>query len=97
VAWPVRSGLVPPLAEGFTTRPGTVPGLEAALVSGAAVALVPGEDAGSAPDWPGSSGKTQLAAHLTDSLCRSREVGLLGWVADSWASILSGYLQLPQT
>jgi hypothetical protein len=44
-AWPVRSGLVPPLAESFTTWPDTVPGLEAALVPGAAVALVPGEDA----------------------------------------------------
>jgi hypothetical protein len=41
VPWPVRSGLVPPLAEGFTTRPDTVPSLEAALVPGAAVALVP--------------------------------------------------------
>ena len=71
VTWPVRSGLVPPLAEGFIARPDTVPGLEAgdtvpgleaALVPGAAVALVPGEDAGSAPDWPGSSGKTRLAS-----------------------------------
>ena len=98
VAWPVRSGLVPPLAEGFTTRPDTVPGLEAALVRGAAVALVPGEDSGSAPDWPGSSGKTQLAAHLADSLWQSREADLQGWVAaSSRASILSGYLQLPRT
>ena len=49
VTWPVRSGLVPPLAEGFIARPDTVPGLEAgdtvpgleaALVPGAAVALV---------------------------------------------------------
>jgi len=27
VAWPVRSGLVPPLAQGFVARPETVPGL----------------------------------------------------------------------
>ena len=95
VAWPVRSGLVPPLAEGFTTRPDTVPGLEAALVPGAAVALVPGQDAGSTPDWPGTSGKTQLAAWLAGSLWRSRELDLLGWVtASSRASILSGYLQV---
>ena len=33
VAWPVRSGLVPPLAEGFILRPDTVPGLERALVA----------------------------------------------------------------
>jgi Tetratricopeptide repeat len=95
VAWPVRSGLVPPLAEGFTTRPDTAPGLEAALVPGTAVALVPGQDGGSAPDWPGSSGKTQLAAWLAGSLWRSCDVALLGWVnASSRASILSGYLQV---
>ena len=76
MTWPVRSGLVPLLAEGFIARPDTVPGLEAALVPGAAVALVPGEDAGSAPDWPGSSGKTQLATWLAGSLWRSREVDL---------------------
>jgi tetratricopeptide (TPR) repeat protein len=86
---------VPPLAEGFTTRPDTVPGLETALVPGAAVALVPGQDGGGAPGWPGSSGKTQLAAWLAGSLWRSRDVGLLGWVnASSRASVLSGYLQV---
>ncbi len=31
-AWPVRAALVPPLADGFITRPETVPGLEAALI-----------------------------------------------------------------
>ena len=33
-AWPVRADLVPPLADGFITRPETVPGLEAALIPG---------------------------------------------------------------
>ena len=97
VAWPVRSGLVPPLAEGFIARPETVPGLEAALVPGAAVALVPGpgrEAAGGARDWPGSCGKTQLASYLAGSLWRSRTVDLLAWVvATSRASVLSGYGQ----
>ena len=37
--WPVWSGPVPPLAEGFAVRPDTVPGLESALVPGATVAL----------------------------------------------------------
>ena len=60
----VRSGLVPPLADGFIARPETAPGLAAALVPGAAVALVPAQAAASTPDWAGSCGKTQLAATL---------------------------------
>jgi hypothetical protein len=52
-AWPVRSGLVPPLAEGFIARTETVPGLEAALVPGAVVALVPGKTAGGVRDLAG--------------------------------------------
>ena len=53
VAWPVRSGLVPPLAAGFITRTETVPGLEEALVPGAVVALVPGKTAGGVRDLAG--------------------------------------------
>ncbi len=60
VAWPVRSGLVPPLADGFVARPETAPGLEAALVPGAAVALVPGQSAAGTAGWPGPCGKTSL-------------------------------------
>lgn len=95
VAWPVRSGLVPPLAEGFIARPETVPGLEAALVPGSAVALVPSQGgSGGARDWPGSCGKTQLASCAAGSLWRSRAVDLLAWVpATSRASVLSGYVQ----
>ena len=89
--WPVRSGLVPPLADGVIARPKTAPGLEAALVPGAAVALVPGQAPG-APDGLRPSGKTQLAACLAGSLWQSRTVDLLAWVnAASRASILSGY------
>ena len=94
VAWPVRSGLVPPLAEGFIARTETVPGLEAALVPGTVVALVPGTAAVNGRDWPGSFGKTQLAVDLTRSLWQSRDVDLLAWVdAASRASVLSGYGQ----
>ena len=94
MAWPVRSGLVPPLADGFITRPETVPGLEAALVPGDAVALIPGQADAGRPDGPGSSGKTQLAAGLAGSLWQSRAIDLLAWVtATSRASILSGYAQ----
>ena len=71
VAFPARSGLVPPLAEGFIVRPETVPGLETALVPGAAVALVSGQEAaGGAPGWLGPCGKTQLAAYLAVSVTK---------------------------
>ena len=95
VAWPVRSGLIPPLAEGFIARPETVPGLEATLVPGAAVALVPGQEApGDGHDRPGSCGKTQLASYVARSLWRARAVDLLAWItATSRAAVLSGYVQ----
>jgi hypothetical protein len=93
-AWPVWSGPVPPLAEGFTARPDTAPGLEAALIPGAAVALVPDRVPASAQDWRASSGKTQLARHFAESLWRSPGVDVLTWVvASSRASLLSGFVQ----
>ena len=92
--WPVRSGRVPPCAEGFIARAETVPGLEAALVPGASVALVGGGAAGGVRGWPGGCGKTQFAAHLAGRLLRSPGVDLLAWVAAaSRASVLSGYGQ----
>src|SRR5580692_1072948 len=85
--WPIRAGVAPPLAEGFAVRAETVPGLEAGLIPGAVVALVPGEGAR-------ACGKTQLAAYLAESLRRSGEADLVAWVAaDSRASVLSGYRQ----
>ncbi len=98
VAWPVRSGSVPPLADGYSSRPETAPGLASALVPGASVALVPARDASQAgegsPDWRGSCGKTQLAVYTAESLWRSSGVELLVWlVAASRASILSGLVE----
>jgi tetratricopeptide (TPR) repeat protein len=109
MAWPVRSGLVPALADGFSARPETAPGLAAALVPGATVVLVPGREAGAAGasgqydqaagesfpyTWLGSCGKTQLAAYAAESLWRSGRVDLLVWVtATSRASVLSGFAE----
>jgi tetratricopeptide (TPR) repeat protein len=101
--WPIRSGTVPALADGFSVRLETVPGLPSALPPGAAVALVP--DRAAAPvtfprpvaapdgqDWLRSSGKTQLAAAFAESLWQSGEVDLLVWIeVTSRASVLSGY------
>ena len=91
--WPVRSGVVPPLADGFSTRPESAPRLGAALVPGSAVVLVPGRGGGpGSRDWLGSCGKTQLAAFFAESLWRSREVDLMVWVsASSRSSVLAGY------
>ena len=102
-SWPIRSGTVPALAHGFSARPGTAPGLAAALPAGGAVALVPERPAvpatvagpaaaPEAPDWLRPSGKTQLAAASAESLWQSRDVDLLVWIeATSRASVLSGY------
>jgi tetratricopeptide (TPR) repeat protein len=101
--WPIRSGTVPALAEGFSARMETGPGLAAALPTGAAVALVPDRAAApaafpgpvaaaDAQDWLRSSGKTQLAAAFAESLWQSGGVDLLVWIeATSRASVLSGY------
>ena len=98
-SWPVRSGTVPALADSYTDRLETAPDLAAALPAGGAVALVPDRAAGphpaagpAAPDWPRSSGKTQLAAAFAESLWQSGGLDLLVWIqATSRASVLSGY------
>ena len=92
--WPIWSGPVPPLAEGFTVRPDSVPGLETTLVPGATVALVPEQVPATAQDWRASSGKTQLARYFAESLWRSPGVDVLTWVvATSRASVLAGFVQ----
>ena len=93
--WPLLSGAVPPLAEGFIARPASAPDLRAALSPGAAVALMPDRGAAEDPqDWLGSCGKTQLAVAFAGSLWQSRGVDLLVWVAaTSRASVLSGYVK----
>src|SRR5215472_189406 len=98
-SWPVRSGTVPALAYCYTDRLETAPDLAAALPAGGAIALVPDRAAApdaaadhAAPDWPRSSGKTQLAAAFAESLWQSRALDLLVWIqATSRASVLSGY------
>ncbi|HTT51890.1 MAG TPA: tetratricopeptide repeat protein [Streptosporangiaceae bacterium] len=92
---PVRSGAVPPLADGFSTRPETAPNLGAALAPGATAALVPARAATTGVrDWLGTCGKTQLAAYAAESLWQSGVVSLLVWVvASNRASVLTGYAQ----
>ena len=98
-SWPVRSGTVPTVADGYIDRLETAPNLADALRAGTAVALVPGRPPGLAPaaghaarDWLRSTGKTQLAAAFAESLWHSRGLDLLVWIdATSRAAVLSGY------
>jgi tetratricopeptide (TPR) repeat protein len=94
IVWPVRSGPVPPLADGFISRLETATDLAAALVPGATVVIGPGRTpAGGPGDWPASSGKTQVAAGLAESLWQSGKLDLLIWVdATSRAAVLAGYV-----
>ncbi len=98
-SWPVRSGTVPAIADGYIDRLETAPDLTAALRPGTMIALVSqraadqGQTAGpTARDWLRSSGKTQIAVVLAESLWHSGELDLLVWIdASSRASVLSGY------
>jgi tetratricopeptide (TPR) repeat protein len=98
-SWPVRSGTVPAIADGYIDRIETAPDLAAALRPGAMIALVsdraadPEQTASStARDWLRSSGKTQIAVAAAESLWHSGELDLMVWIdASSRASVLSGY------
>ncbi len=97
VTWPLRSGAIPPLADGFVTRPESASSLGKLLTPGSTVALVPARQPGvivpaGSPDWAAGCGKTQLAVHHAVSLWQSSELDLLVWVhAMNRACIVSGY------
>ena len=90
-----RVGGVPPLAEGFTDRPDTAPGIVEALAPGLAMVLVPGSAfAEVRQNWLGACGKTQLAVSLAESLWQSGAINALIWIgATSRAAVLSVYAQ----
>jgi tetratricopeptide (TPR) repeat protein len=90
-----RIGRVPPLAEGFTDRPDTAGAIADTLVPGSAVALVPtSAPADGLPNWLGTSGKTQIAAMIAESLWQSHAIDVLIWIsAIDQASVLSGFVE----
>src|SRR5450759_4089972 len=66
-AWPIRSGAVPPLANGFIPRPESAPALEAERWPGAAVGLVRGWGGAKASrDWLWPCCKTQIAVSFAE-------------------------------
>jgi tetratricopeptide (TPR) repeat protein len=103
VTWPIRSGLVPPLADGFIARAESAPTLAQMLTPGTAIALTPARAAEAAiapgaPGWRGVVGKTQAAADFAETLWESRDIDLLVWVnASSRVSILSAYASAAAT
>jgi tetratricopeptide (TPR) repeat protein len=99
VTWPVRAGAIPPLADGFVSRPETAPDLRTALTAGGVVALAPDKAAaGRVRGWLGSCGKTQLALSAAELMFHAGGLDLLVWVAaTSRASILAGYVEAATT
>lgn len=89
--WPVQSGVVPPLAHGYTWRPETGQGPWDGLHPGHTVILRP--DAALQAGGPGGgTGKTQLAAAFALQLRDASELDLLVWIdAGSRERVISGY------
>jgi tetratricopeptide (TPR) repeat protein len=98
---PVTSGAAPALADCFTPRPQSGPGSLDSLAPGQWLALTtaPGGTGAAARtaqvrDWPGGTGKTQLAVHLAQTWRKESPDGVLVWLAAaSRDSALSGFRQ----
>ena len=94
--WPLRLGVVPPLAGPFSPRPETGLGLASSLSPGEVTVLNPAPD----PENPdplaamGGTGKTQLAAALAHSAWQAGAVELLVWLTVSGRdAVIAGYAQ----
>ena len=91
-------GIVPPLADSYSPRPETGPGLARSLRPGKAVALVNGAETPAAPAAQGGTGKTQLAVEFAHAMRNSRTVEVMVWVtAPSRESVVSGFAQAANT
>ena len=93
---PVAAEAVPPLADCFIPRAETGPGsLDDACPSGRRLVLTaPPVPPQPVHDWPGGTGKTQLAAYLARTWRQENRDGVLLWLtAASRDWVLSGYAQ----
>src|SRR5215470_4334692 len=94
VAWPVLSGLMPPLADSYTPRAESGPDPADDLHPGETVVLVTAGNAARALGGMGGIGKTQLAAAIAHTLWTRGAVDLVLWVtASSRDAVLTGYAQ----
>jgi tetratricopeptide (TPR) repeat protein len=94
VAWPVLSGLMPPLAESYTPRTESGLALAGSLEPGETAVLVTADDTARELGAVGGTGKTQLAAAIAHTLWDQRAVDLLVWVTVSGRDVvLTSYAQ----
>jgi tetratricopeptide (TPR) repeat protein len=94
VAWPVLSGLMPPVADAYIPRAGSGLALAAGLNPGETVVLVTAGDAARILGGLGGTGKTQCAVAIAGALWERRAVDLLVWVtASSRDAVVTGYAQ----
>jgi tetratricopeptide (TPR) repeat protein len=88
------SGIVPPLADPYYTRPETGPDLASSLQAGEAVVLVHGEEGDAQAVAMGGTGKTQLAVEFAHAMWNGRLVEVLVWVTATNAdAVLTGFAQ----
>jgi tetratricopeptide (TPR) repeat protein len=90
--WPVKVGVIPPLADRLSTRPESAPDLAAGFSRNTAIAVVPrGSGREPADGWLQCCGKTQVAAAFAEAQWRARSVDLLLWIdASTTVGVLAG-------
>jgi tetratricopeptide (TPR) repeat protein len=95
VTWPVKVGVIPPLADRLSTRPESSPDLAAGFSRNTAIALVPrGSGREPSDGWLQCCGKTQVAAAFAEAQWRAHSVDLLLWIdASSTAGVLTGLVE----
>lgn len=90
--WPIQSGTMPVLAEGFTWRPETGNGPWEELRPGATVVVGPDTESRATAGRQGGTGKTQLAAAFARRLWAAGNLDLLVWLdAGSRDRLVAGY------
>jgi tetratricopeptide (TPR) repeat protein len=91
-SWPVLSGTVPRLAQGFSRRPETGHGLWEGLRPGVTVIVGPDGNRTAGTGSGSGTGKTQLAVACARRMWAAAEVDLLVWLdAFSRDRIVAGY------